>query len=534
MKKSQIFFKILALFFAAIFISFLSIYFYKKVEVKKAKKYKKKEFTVRHPVKEKESSFQTFQKKKKSKDLSLQAKLYSAKYPVKEEKPIVVLITSYNNEKVCEKNLSSIFSQNYQNYRVIYVDDCSSDKTYDTVMKCIKEKGQTDRCTLIRNPQKSIKMANVYKACTSCKDEEIIITVDGDDWLIHENVFSIVNQYYHNPDVWMTHGSAIIHPGYRDICGRAYEEDVIQNNKVREVPFQMSMLRTFYAGLFKQIKIKDLMYNGDFIPTADDVAFMTPMAEMAGSHAVYVPEILYVINDSNPIREMRISPRLQELLPYHLKQREKYKPLVNSFNPKKVTKESAYAPDLFILATHPDTVKQALSTIQKNIQYYGLITVLSKEDELCYQELMKANPSIRFVFQDFQPLYENIERVKEDFVVFCSDKLLLKKPIDIELAVSEIRKTKSSGYFFAPSNVSIESAELSEKSQAISIASLLKLKGMIEEIDCMILPKGDFSRLLKQHDRFDKMLSTYFEEVLDEEDISLFSQQKTSEKVALK
>ena len=55
------------------------------------------------------------------------------------EKPIVVVIPSYNNERWVENNLTSVFKQNYQNYRVIYVDDCSTDNTYKHVMELIEQ-----------------------------------------------------------------------------------------------------------------------------------------------------------------------------------------------------------------------------------------------------------------------------------------------------------------------------------------------------------------------------------------------------------
>jgi len=45
------------------------------------------------------------------------------------ETPLVILICSYNNEPWIEKNLDSVFCQQYENFRVIIVDDASTDKT---------------------------------------------------------------------------------------------------------------------------------------------------------------------------------------------------------------------------------------------------------------------------------------------------------------------------------------------------------------------------------------------------------------------
>ena len=70
------------------------------------------------------------------------------------EKPIVIIVPSRNNNELFEGteryklNLDSIFNQDYENYRVIYIDDCSSDGTADLVESYIQEKGQAGRVTL--------------------------------------------------------------------------------------------------------------------------------------------------------------------------------------------------------------------------------------------------------------------------------------------------------------------------------------------------------------------------------------------------
>ncbi len=55
------------------------------------------------------------------------------------EKPIVVLITSYNNAKWVKENLESACCQEYTNYRVIYIDDASTDNTYTLVKEWLEE-----------------------------------------------------------------------------------------------------------------------------------------------------------------------------------------------------------------------------------------------------------------------------------------------------------------------------------------------------------------------------------------------------------
>lgn len=466
--------------------------------------------------------------KKKEQDPLLKRKLLAAKHPAKKFNPIVVIITSYNNEKVCEKNLESVFSQNYDNYRVIYIDDCSTDQTYERVANYIALKGQQDRVTLIRNPKKSIKMANLYKACLSCRDEEIIATLDGDDWLIHEKVLATINQYYQSPDVWMTHGSAIIHPEYREICGTPIEDAVVMSNTVREHPFKMSMLRTFYAGLFKQIHLKDLLFQDDFIPTADDVAFMYPMAEMAGVHCVFVPEILYVINDSNPIREMRTAARLQEVLPLHIKSREKYLPLSNTFNPARPPSKTLKRPAVYLIShDEPRYLESSLLSILNNLTYYSGITVLckvSKDEQLAhYQEMVLNYPSVRFVFEDHAKVLAD---EPSDYIVLASDKMALRKPVELNYYLREMEQTGASSFFIGHQEAPFHTISLNKKTSAVTTSTLLKFPELSQEIFFVLMPKRNIERLLAVEDFDHHIMETYLNFVLDDEDVSLIEDEK--------
>ena len=59
-----------------------------------------------------------------------------------EEKQFVIMVPSYNNAEWFERTLDSIFSQTYQNFRVIYIDDASTDGAGEFVRAYIKERGE--------------------------------------------------------------------------------------------------------------------------------------------------------------------------------------------------------------------------------------------------------------------------------------------------------------------------------------------------------------------------------------------------------
>ncbi len=245
------------------------------------------------------------------------------------EKPIVVLITSYNNSEWYDENLSSVFFQKYRNYRVIYIDDCSTDDTYQLVLEKVKQNKNKCLVQIIQNTENKGVLANVYTASHTCTDEEIIVILDGDDTFAHPEVLMRINRAYHNNNVWMTYGQ------YRESSTQKIGKcapipiTFIHRNAYREYSWVTSHVRTYYAWLFKCITKESLMHNGAFFPVASDLAAMFPMLEMAGGRFEFINEVLYVYNTTNQLnnfklrrkkqiscaRMIRSSPRYQPLLP---------------------------------------------------------------------------------------------------------------------------------------------------------------------------------------------------------------------------
>ena len=128
------------------------------------------------------------------------------------EKKIVIIITSYNNKDWYIKNLDSACFQFYENYRVIYIDDASIDGNAELVEKYIEEHNLHNKVKLYKNETWLSQMTNHYKAVHMCHDDEIIVHLDGDDWLKHEYVLSYINQLYQKQDIWLTYGQSLLWP----------------------------------------------------------------------------------------------------------------------------------------------------------------------------------------------------------------------------------------------------------------------------------------------------------------------------------
>lgn len=244
------------------------------------------------------------------------------------QKPIVVIIPSYNNIKWYRQNLDSVLAQDYSNYSVVYIDDKSSDGTGAAVKEYIKEHDVEHNITLICNAQNKGAMANIYAAVHAQHDDAIIITLDGDDWLYDKNVFQTINNAYADKNVWMTYGNYTHYPEQRaSSCCAPIPQQIIDLHAYRRYPWCASHLRTFYAWLFKKIKKEDLCDSSGFYRVTWDQAFMLPMLEMCAGRWRYITDILYVYNVQNPLNDFKVHLREQLLAERAIRAKQPYEAL---------------------------------------------------------------------------------------------------------------------------------------------------------------------------------------------------------------
>lgn len=243
------------------------------------------------------------------------------------QKNVVIVVPSYNNELWCKQNLDSIFSQEYTNFRVIYINDASKDKTGELVIEYLTEHNLWDKCCYIENKENKGALYNIYHAVHSCDDDEIIVLVDGDDWLNSEWVLSRVTDVYEKQDVWLTYGEFINNCTRSKGCCGVYEEEVIVNSSFRDVAWRASHLRTFYAKLFKYIRKEDFMCEGKFFKVSWDMAIMFPLLEMAQNRFRFISDVLYVYNMVNPLNDFKLYEKEQLDVEAYIRKMPRYKRL---------------------------------------------------------------------------------------------------------------------------------------------------------------------------------------------------------------
>ena len=52
-----------------------------------------------------------------------------------ESKLVSIIVPTHNSSKFISKTIYSILNQSYQNFELIIVDDCSTDKTFEILKK---------------------------------------------------------------------------------------------------------------------------------------------------------------------------------------------------------------------------------------------------------------------------------------------------------------------------------------------------------------------------------------------------------------
>ena len=145
-----------------------------------------------------------------------------------------IIVPFYNVEEWIKVCIRSVKLQSYKNFQCVLVDDISTDRSAEIVEQEIAD---DDRFVLVRNTEKAYALKNIYDAInlSEPREEDIIVTLDGDDWLASKDVLDKLNAVYTQSDCWLTYGSYAEYPsGFRGKFAKQIPRHVIQNNNYRE------------------------------------------------------------------------------------------------------------------------------------------------------------------------------------------------------------------------------------------------------------------------------------------------------------
>ena len=214
------------------------------------------------------------------------------------------VISSYNNEKNITKNLLSLINQNYENWRAIYINDNSNDKTEEMFLRIMNIYDVEEKFTYIKNDTQMKQAHNKYYAYQKIKDFEICCILDGDDWLINNDALTILNNHYQKTN------SLIVCSNYKRITNDKevnnnyydYSSEIKKSASYRKSnKWFFNHLKTGYGFLFKSIPKDYFQFNGEWLDRCTDWAEMFSAAEFAKEKVLLLKDYLYGYNYNNSI-----------------------------------------------------------------------------------------------------------------------------------------------------------------------------------------------------------------------------------------
>ena len=148
-------------------------------------------------------AFYTFKKEKKNTET--------------EERPVSIVICARDEEDNLQKNLTSILQQDYKNYEVVVVDDCSEDNT-SLVLENFKKKYPHLRTTFIKKDQKFNhgKKLALSIGIKSAKHELLLLT-DSDCEVKSTKWLSKMQQHFSDKtEIVLGYGKFNVEKGFLD------------------------------------------------------------------------------------------------------------------------------------------------------------------------------------------------------------------------------------------------------------------------------------------------------------------------------
>lgn len=244
-----------------------------------------------------------------------------------------IIIPCFNCPEWIGKCLKSLENQIYTNYDVIIIDDASTNEKH---LEIIEDYCQRNKWQLCKNNVNKGALCNIIygidQLCTD--DNDVIITLDGDDWLASNDVFERINNAYQD-NILLTYGRFSYYSEDNELNGtighseqRTFED--IYGGRLRTDGWVFSHLRTFKYLLFKNIDRFDMIdpKTNEFYRVTWDMSFMFPMIEMSNGRIRMMDQPpLYIYNAANQLNDFKLRQKEQEAAEQHIRALQPYCPL---------------------------------------------------------------------------------------------------------------------------------------------------------------------------------------------------------------
>ncbi|MGN8056112.1 glycosyltransferase family 2 protein [Pedobacter sp. 22163] len=256
------------------------------------------------------------------KDKLIKERLIESKHH-KDRNRINLIVPFRNVEKYIEECLESILSQNHLNFRVFFIDDCSSDASTDKIPNHPK-------FVIVRNSERKYALQNIHEVLISQLffPDDIIAILDGDDALMDNYSLDVVDRYYRGNNL-MTYGSFNISRSYSLPQEYCYTVEEFRN--LRVAAWKASHLKTFKYKAYSELLSQDPELTafkdsfGQFYKMTYDIALMLPLMEICGYDYVAfnpLPIYFYRLHENN---DHMVNRALQEKIDFEIRAKKQFR-----------------------------------------------------------------------------------------------------------------------------------------------------------------------------------------------------------------
>lgn len=200
------------------------------------------------------------------------------------------VMPAFNAVETIQYSINTVMMQNYPNWKIVVIDDMSTDGTAEAVQEMIDGYGMDeDKIKLIVNTEKKWEIANVLEGMNYADDNDIICRLDGDDWLCDTDILAILNHRYETMGIkaaWTAHRWGFAE---YNISG-----PMPQNANPYEHEWVSSHLKTFRKSLLANVSDKNYRNEeGEYFKRIGDQVFYLPALYNAQGNWHFEPIVAY-------------------------------------------------------------------------------------------------------------------------------------------------------------------------------------------------------------------------------------------------
>lgn len=234
--------------------------------------------------------------------------------PRRQEAPILVVTPTYNAANWIAKCIESVGTQDYDNWRMIVIDDCSTDDTCEVAKAASARFGRARTIVLKNDVNRGAVCNHIQTIRMYAEPGEIVMLIDGDDALVADNqIFQMYNNLYDGTTEF-TYGSCWSMVDNIPLIAQPYPEAVKEARAYRSHKFAWNMpythLRTFDAKLLLQDEDDSPFKDDDgnwFKAGGDGATFYTLIERANPDYVKVVTDVVYLYNDTSPINDYKVN-----------------------------------------------------------------------------------------------------------------------------------------------------------------------------------------------------------------------------------